>query len=86
MKKILQSFKTEETILKEFPVPNVRNGSVSIQTTRSLVSMGTERMLVEFGKASLIEKTRLQPEKLKQVLNKIKTDGLLSTMKKIIEN
>ena len=83
MKQILQSFKTGDTILEEFPVPNVRSGSVLIQTTRSLVSLGTERMLVEFGKASLIEKTRQQPEKVKQVLDKIKTDGLLPTMEAV---
>jgi len=80
MKQILQSFKTGETILEEFPVPSVGNGSVLIQTSCSLVSLGTERMLVEFGKASLIEKARQQPEKVNQVLDKIKTDGLLPTM------
>lgn len=80
MKQILQSFKTGETILEEIPVPNVGRGSVLIQTSHSLVSLGTERMLVEFGKASIIEKARQQPDKVKQVLDKIKTDGLLPTM------
>ena len=56
MKQILQSFKTGETILEEIPVPNVGRGSVLIQTSHSLVSLGTERMLVEFGKAGIIEK------------------------------
>ena len=54
-----------------------------IQTSHSLVSLGTERMLVEFGKASLIEKARQQPEKVIQVLDKIKTDGLLPTMEAV---
>ena len=80
MKQILQSFKTGKTILEEIPVPNVGRGSVLIQTSHSLVSLGTERMLVEFGKASIIEKARQQPDKVKQVLDKIKTDGLLPTM------
>jgi predicted dehydrogenase/threonine dehydrogenase-like Zn-dependent dehydrogenase len=83
MKQILQSFKTGDTILEVFPVPNVSKGSVLIQTSRSLVSLGTERMLVEFGKASLIEKARQQPEKVNQVLDKIKTDGLLPTMEAV---
>ena len=80
MKQLLQSLKTGETILEEIPVPNVGRGSVLIQTSHSLVSLGTERMLVEFGKASIIEKARQQPDKVKQVLDKIKTDGLLPTM------
>ena len=80
MKQILQSFKTGKTILEDFPFPNVGKGSVLVQTTHSLVSLGTERILVEFGKAGLIEKARQQPDKVKQVLDKIKTDGLLPTM------
>ena len=83
MKQILQSFKTGETILEEYPVPYVGSGSVLIQTSHSLVSLGTERMLVEFGRASLIEKARQQPEKVNQVLDKIKADGLLPTMEAV---
>jgi len=83
MKQILQTFKTGETILEDLPVPNIGYGSVLIQTSHSLVSLGTERILVEFGKASLIEKARQQPEKVIQVLNKIKTDGLLPTMEAV---
>ena len=58
----------------------VRPGQVLIQTTRSLVSLGTERMLVEFGKANFLEKARQQPDKVKEVLNKVKTDGLKPTI------
>jgi threonine dehydrogenase-like Zn-dependent dehydrogenase len=83
MKQILQSFKTGKTILEDFPVPNVGKGSVLVQTTHSLVSLGTERILVEFGKASLIEKVHQQPAKVKQVLDKIKTDNLLPTMETV---
>ena len=83
MKQILQSFKSGNTILEEFPVPSIGEGSVLIQTTCSLVSLGTERMLVEFGKASLVEKARQQPEKVEQVLDKIKAEGLLPTMEAV---
>lgn len=68
MKQIIQDLKSGETILEEVPVPNVKAGSVLIKTTRTLVSLGTERMLVEFGKANLIDKARQQPDKVKQVL------------------
>ncbi len=83
MKQILQSFKTGETILDEIPAPLVSPGSILIQTTRSLVSLGTERMLVEFGKSSLISKARQQPDRVKQVLDKIRTDGLIPTLEAV---
>ena len=51
-----------------------------IQTTRTLVSLGTEKMLIDFGKGSLIAKARSQPDKVKQVLQKVKTDGLWTTI------
>lgn len=83
MKQIIQSFKTGQTILEEVPAPQVARGTVLIQTTRSLVSLGTERMLVEFGKSNLISKARQQPDKVKQVLDKIKTDGLIPTLEAV---
>jgi predicted dehydrogenase/threonine dehydrogenase-like Zn-dependent dehydrogenase len=83
MKQIIQDLKTGNTILEEVPVPQVREGCVLIQTTCSLVSLGTERMLVEFGKANLIAKARQQPDRVKQVLDKIKTDGLQPTLEAV---
>ena len=74
MKQIIQDLKKGDTILEEVPVPRVKSGCVLIQTTRTLVSLGTERMLVNFGKASYIDKARQQPDKVKQVINKVKTD------------
>jgi predicted dehydrogenase/threonine dehydrogenase-like Zn-dependent dehydrogenase len=83
MKQIIQSFKTGQTILEEVPAPQAARGAVLIQTTRSLVSLGTERMLVEFGKSNLISKARQQPDKVKQVLDKIKTEGLMPTLEAV---
>ncbi len=80
MKQIIQSFKTGETILEEVPAPVVKRGYVLIKTTRSLVSLGTERMLVEFGKANMLQKAMQQPDRVKQVLGKIKTDGIKPTL------
>jgi hypothetical protein len=56
MKQIIQDLKTGQTLLEEVPTPQVKAGYVLIRTTRTLVSLGTERMLVEFGKANLIDK------------------------------
>ena len=83
MKQIIQDLKTGATVLEEVPVPQVKSGYVLIQTTRTLVSLGTERMLVEFGKANLIDKARQQPDKVKQVFDKIKTDGLQPTLEAV---
>src|SRR5690554_3438405 len=80
MKQIIQDLKNGDTLLVEVPAPIVKPGQVLIETTRSLVSLGTERMLVEFGKANFIQKARQQPDKVKEVLNKIKSDGLKPTV------
>ena len=62
MKQIIQDLKSGATVLEEVPVPLVKAGYVLVKTTRTLVSLGTERMLVEFGKANLIDKARRQSE------------------------
>ena len=80
MKQILQNLGNGETILADVPCPRRGSGSVLIQTTRSLVSLGTEKMLIDFGKGSLIAKARSQPDKVKQVIQKVKTDGLWTTL------
>ncbi len=83
MKQILQSLKTGLTEVAEVPCPTVKRGQLLIRTSHTLVSAGTERMLVEFGKAGWIEKARQQPDKVRMVLDKIKTDGLLPTVEAV---
>lgn len=83
MKQLIQNLKSGATTLEEIPAPLVKKGQVLIKTNQSLVSLGTEKMLVEFGKASLMQKARQQPEKVQMVLDKIKTDGLLPTLEAV---
>ncbi len=83
MKQILQSLKTGATEVAEIPVPAVKRGQLLIRTHQTLVSAGTERMLVEFGKAGWIEKARQQPDKVRMVLDKIRTDGLQPTIEAV---
>jgi predicted dehydrogenase/threonine dehydrogenase-like Zn-dependent dehydrogenase len=80
MKQILQNLGSGETSLIDVPAPKSSSGTLLIATSRTIVSAGTERMLVDFGKANLIDKARQQPDKVKMVLNKIKTDGLMPTI------
>ena len=79
MKQVLQNLANGETSLEDVPCPKAKNGNVLIETTKTLVSVGTERMLVDFGKAGWIEKARSQPDKVKMVLEKVQTDGFSAT-------
>ncbi len=83
MKQILHSLKTGATEIANLPIPSTKRGQLLITTTHSLVSAGTERMLVEFGKAGWIEKARQQPDKVRMVLDKIKSDGLQPTFEAV---
>ena len=83
MLQILQSLKSGETILAEVPAPKVRKGSLLIATGTTLVSSGTERMRVDFGKSGWIQKARSQPDKVKAVIDKIKVDGLKPTLQAV---
>ena len=80
MKQILQNLKTGATEVAKVPCPQTIIGQLLIRTSRSLVSAGTERMLVDFGKANPLEKARQQPDKVRMVLDKVKTDGLIPTV------
>ena len=63
MQQILQDLKQGDTIVEQVPVPLVRPGCLLIRTRASLVSAGTERMLLEFGRANFLDKARQQPDK-----------------------
>jgi len=83
VKHLLQDLSSGETAIVEAPDPLVAENSILVRTSLSLISAGTERMLVEFGKASLLDKARQQPEKVKMVLEKVQTDGLLPTIEAV---
>jgi predicted dehydrogenase/threonine dehydrogenase-like Zn-dependent dehydrogenase len=83
MRQVLQSLADGRTILADVPAPVAAPGSLLIRTTRSLISAGTERMLVDFGRAGWLDKARQQPEKVKQVLDKVRTDGLHPTLEAV---
>ncbi|MBU2604947.1 MAG: bi-domain-containing oxidoreductase [Alphaproteobacteria bacterium] len=80
MRQILQNLSSGITELAQIPKPDVMPGKVLIATRRTLISAGTERMLVEFGRGSLISKAKQQPDRVKQVLEKMRTDGVLATL------
>jgi len=83
MKQILQNLRNGSTELAEVPVPGIGRGQVLIRTSRTVVSVGTERMVIDFGKAGWLEKARQQPEKVQQVLDKVRSDGLIPTVEAV---
>jgi predicted dehydrogenase/threonine dehydrogenase-like Zn-dependent dehydrogenase len=80
MKQVVQNLGSGVLELLDVPCPQVSRGHLLIQSRASLVSAGTERMLVEFGRSSLLNKARQQPDRVKQVLDKVRSDGLLPTI------
>ncbi|EPE2652130.1 bi-domain-containing oxidoreductase [Vibrio fluvialis] len=80
MKQILQDMAKGGSAIVEAPAPQVSKNHVVIDTITTLISAGTERMLVDFGKANFIDKARSQPDKVKMVLEKVQTDGLMTTI------
>jgi predicted dehydrogenase/threonine dehydrogenase-like Zn-dependent dehydrogenase len=83
MRQILQHLKSGKTVVDDVPAPAPAPEHLRIATTMSLVSAGTERMLVDFARGSLLSKARQQPEKVQQALRKIRTDGLAATVEAI---
>lgn len=83
MKQVLQNLKDGRTELWDVPAPGVSRGSLLIETATTLLSSGTERMLVDFGRASLLGKARQQPDRVRDALLKVRTDGLAATLSAI---
>jgi predicted dehydrogenase/threonine dehydrogenase-like Zn-dependent dehydrogenase len=83
MKQVLQSLNSGTTQLAEVPAPSAAAGQLLIHATASLVSAGTERTLVEFGKANWLDKVRQQPDKVRMVLDKVRTEGLAVTVEAV---
>ena len=83
MKQVLQNLKDGATTVVDVPAPRAGRGQLLVQTRRTLVSAGTERMLVDFGKANWIDKARQQPDKVRMVFDKLRTDGVMPTVEAV---
>ena len=80
MRQIIQHLGSGRTKLLDVPAPGPRRGRLLVRATRSLVSLGTERMLVEFGRGGWLSKARQQPEKFRAVLAKVRSEGFFATV------
>jgi len=83
MKQLIQSFKTGELGLFDVPAPICQKNGALVQTTVSLVSAGTEKMLVDFAKKSMLAKAKDRPDLVKQVVEKMKKEGIKNTLEKV---
>jgi predicted dehydrogenase/threonine dehydrogenase-like Zn-dependent dehydrogenase len=83
MKQLLQHIRTGKTTITDIPAPRASRGSVLVHTAASLVSAGTERMIVDFAEKNLIEKARARPDLVRQTLDKAQREGILSTLEAV---
>ncbi len=83
MKQLIQSFKTGELGLFDVPAPICQKNGALVETTISLVSAGTEKMLVDFAKKSMLAKAKDRPDLVKQVVDKMKKEGVKNTLEKV---
>lgn len=84
MKQITQNLRTGETSIVDVPRPAAREGTALVEVMTSLVSAGTERMLVDFAEKSLVGKARSRPDLVKQVIDKARREGLLTSFEAAI--
>jgi predicted dehydrogenase/threonine dehydrogenase-like Zn-dependent dehydrogenase len=80
MRQVLQWLRSGETEVADVPCPAPGPGHLLVRTEVTLISPGTERSLIEFGRGGLVSKARQQPERVRQVIDKVKSDGLLPTL------
>lgn len=83
MKQVIQHLSTGKTAVVDSPCPRTRQKHCLIQTRCSLISSGTEKMMVDFARGSWLAKARQQPDKVRQVLDKVKSDGLFPTLEAV---
>jgi predicted dehydrogenase/threonine dehydrogenase-like Zn-dependent dehydrogenase len=85
MKQLLQNLKTGEGVVADVPAPVVQPGRVLVRAAASLVSAGTERAFVELGRKTLLGKAKERPDLVGKVFEKVKSEGLLSTLQSVRE-
>ena len=83
MKQVFQHARTGEISIAEVPAPRLLAGSVLVRVAASLVSAGTERASAEFAGKNLVQKARVRPDLVREVIGKIQRDGILSAVQAV---
>ncbi len=76
MKQVIQNYNTGELVLAEVPTPGLQHNTILVRNQASLISVGTERYMLDLARKSLIGKALARPDLVKQVINKVRTEGL----------
>ncbi len=84
MKQVVQSARSGKLAVREVPAPEVRPGHLLVRTAASLISAGTERMVVQFARKSLAAKAKARPDLVRKVIDKAKRDGIAATMRAVM--
>ena len=84
MKQVVQSARSGKLGLKEVPAPVIKSGHILVETRASLISAGTERMVMAFAGKSLLAKARARPDLVKKVTDKARRDGVGATMRAVM--
>lgn len=84
MKQVIQSYKNGKISLEDVPAPACKGGGVLVQNLASLISVGTEKLMIEMGQKSLLGKARARPDLVRQALAKAKKEGFFSVYKEAL--
>lgn len=83
MKQIMQTLRTGVIKVDEVPVPLLSDKFLLVENKVSVISAGTEKTKIDMGKKSLLQKARSRPDLVKQVVNKVRTEGLQKTLETV---
>ncbi|HIJ83877.1 MAG TPA: alcohol dehydrogenase catalytic domain-containing protein, partial [Magnetococcales bacterium] len=84
MKQIMQNYKTGELDIKDVPAPLLTGHTVLVRNIASLISAGTEKIKVDTARMNLLNKARNRPDLVRQVVTNVQQEGLLPTVKKVL--
>jgi predicted dehydrogenase/threonine dehydrogenase-like Zn-dependent dehydrogenase len=84
VKQVIQHLRSGRLELVDVPEPVCRSGGIVVRNTASVISAGTEKMVIDFAGKSLLGKAKDRPDLVKQVLDKVKKDGIGSTMQTVL--
>jgi len=84
MRQLTQNFKNGELKIGDVPMPAVKSGGVLVRNCFSLISAGTDRMMIELAQKNIVGKAKERPDLVKQVINKVRSEGLINTFRKVM--
>ncbi len=81
MKQVIQSYKTGDITISDVPAPACKAGGVLVMNVNSLISIGTEKSMIEIARKNLFEKAKARPDLVKRFIDKAKKEGLINVYK-----